>query len=107
MSLSSITISANSRVKKAVIPAAGWGTRMFPATKVVKKEFLPIVDGDGRAKPIILKIVEEAFSGGIEEVAIIVKPDDVSVFEDFFQSPPDPRLLAKLSPESREYSQYI
>ncbi|MDJ0534473.1 MAG: sugar phosphate nucleotidyltransferase [Xenococcaceae cyanobacterium MO_207.B15] len=100
-------ISPQSQVKKAVIPAAGFGTRMFPATKVVKKELLPIIDRDGRAKPIILKIVEEAISAGIEEVAIVVQQDDVEIFQEFFQAPPKAELLAKLSPENREYSQYL
>ncbi len=102
-----LTISPNSSVKKAIIPAAGFGTRMFPATKVVKKELLPIIDRDGRAKPIILKIVEEAIAAGIEEVAIIVQKDDLEVFQEFFQAPPKTELLAKLSPENRKYSQYL
>ncbi|MGK7934184.1 MAG: sugar phosphate nucleotidyltransferase, partial [Xenococcaceae cyanobacterium] len=53
------------KVSKEVIPAAGFGTRLFPATKVVKKELFPIVDRDGRTKPIIMAIVEEAVKAGI------------------------------------------
>ena len=94
-------------VKKAVIPAAGFGTRMYPATKVVKKELLPIIDRDGRAKPIILKIVEEAITAGIEEVGIVVQKDDVAVFREFFQASPRPQLWAKLSSENRQYSEYL
>jgi UTP--glucose-1-phosphate uridylyltransferase len=96
-----------SKVKKAIIPAAGFGTRMFPATKVIKKELLPIVDRDGRVKPIILKIVEEAIASGILEIAIIVQQDDVAIFQEFFQAPPKAELLAKLSPENRQYSEYL
>jgi mevalonate kinase len=59
-----LTIHAERQVRKAVIPAAGFGTRLFPSTKVVKKEFFPIIDRDGRAKPVILAIVEEAISAG-------------------------------------------
>ncbi|MDJ0577812.1 MAG: sugar phosphate nucleotidyltransferase, partial [Xenococcaceae cyanobacterium MO_234.B1] len=103
----SLTISPQSKVKKAVIPAAGFGTRMFPATKVVKKELLPIIDRDGRAKPIILKIVEEAIAAGIEEVGIVVQKSDLGIFQEFFQAPPKAELLAKLSPENQEYSQYL
>ena len=102
-----LTISPQSKVKKAVIPAAGFGTRMFPATKVVKKELLPIIDRDGRAKPIILKIVEEAISAGIEEVGLVVQKEDLEIFQEFFQAPPKAELLAKLSPENREYSEYL
>jgi UTP--glucose-1-phosphate uridylyltransferase len=67
-------------VRKAVIPAAGFGTRLFPATKVVKKELFPIIDRDGRTKPVILAIVEEARRGGIEEIGIVVQPSDIAQF---------------------------
>lgn len=55
-----------SKVRKAIIPAAGFGTRMLPATKSVPKELLPIVD-----RPIIDHIVEEAFEAGIEHIVIV------------------------------------
>jgi UTP--glucose-1-phosphate uridylyltransferase len=95
------------RIKKAVIPAAGFGTRLFPATKAIKKELFPVIDKDGRAKPAIMLIVEEAINAGIEEVAIITQPDDVQIFAEFFQSPPKPDLLKKLSPSLQEYSSYL
>ena len=95
------------KVRKAVIPAAGFGTRLFPATKVVKKELFPIVDRDGRTKPIIMAIVEEAVKAGIEEVGIVVQEEDKELFTEFFQSPPSPQLWQKLSPENRQYSEYI
>ena len=102
-----LTIDSQSKVRKAVIPAAGFGTRMFPATQAVKKEFLPIIDRDGRAKPIILAIVEEALSAGIEEVGIVVQKGDRTFFEDFFKSPPSPELSQKLSLENQNYSRYL
>ena len=102
-----LTIHAQKKVRKAVIPAAGFGTRLFPATKVVKKELFPIIDRDGRAKPIILAIVEEAISGGIEEVGIVVQKSDRALFEDFFKTPPTQELFNKLSPQNQEYSQYL
>lgn len=55
------------RVKKAIIPAAGFGTRVLPATKAIPKEMLPIVD-----KPAIQYIVEEAAKSGIEDILIII-----------------------------------
>ena len=97
----------NKSVRKAVIPAAGFGTRMYPATKAVKKELLPIVDRDGRAKPIILAIVEEAISGGIEEIGIVVQQSDRDLFHDLLKSPPKPELLTKLKGENRQYSEYL
>ena len=98
---------SNNEVRKAVIPAAGFGTRMYPATKALKKELFPIVGRDGRTKPIILAIVEEAISGGIEEVGIVVQQGDRNLFYDLFKSPPKPELWAKLSAENREYSEYL
>ncbi|HEY9666057.1 MAG TPA: UTP--glucose-1-phosphate uridylyltransferase [Coleofasciculaceae cyanobacterium] len=94
-------------IRKAVIPAAGFGTRLFPATKALKKEFFPIIDRDGRAKPVIMAIVEEAISAGIEEVAIVVQKSDRTLFEDFFKTPPSEELFKKLSPQNQKFSQYI
>ncbi|MDJ0799312.1 MAG: UTP--glucose-1-phosphate uridylyltransferase [Calothrix sp. MO_167.B12] len=95
------------QVKKAVIPAAGFGTRLFPATKVVKKELFPIIDRDGKAKPVIQVIVEEAVSAGIEEIGIVTQPEDTKVFADYFQTVPSQELFAKLSPENQEYTRYL
>ncbi len=95
------------KVRKAVIPVAGFGTRLFPATKVVKKELFPIIDRDGRAKPVIIAIIEEAISAGIAEVAIVVQPDDKEIFKDLLKNPPKKELLDKLSPQNQEYSRYL
>lgn len=102
-----LTLHGDRKVRKAVIPAAGFGTRLFPATKAIKKEFFPIIDKDARAKPVILSIVEEAVSAGIEEIGIVVQPSDRALFEDFFKVPPKQELYQKLSPPDREYSQYL
>lgn len=99
--------SSKNKVRKAVIPAAGFGTRLFPATKIVKKELFPIIDKDGRAKPVIMAIVEEAISAGIEEVGIVVQKSDRVLFEEFFKTPPTKELFNKLSPQNQEYSQYL
>ncbi len=66
------------KVKKAVIPAAGFGTRFLPATKAVPKELLPIVD-----KPAIQYIMEEVVSAGFEEVILITGREKGSI-EDHF-----------------------
>jgi len=68
------------KVKKAVIPAAGFGTRFLPATKVVPKELLPIVD-----KPTIQYIMEEVAQAGIEEVILITGREKGSI-EDHFDT---------------------
>ena len=68
------------RVKKAIIPAAGLGTRFLPATKAMPKEMLPIVD-----KPTIQYIVEEAIQSGIEDI-IIVTSNTKRAIEDHFDT---------------------
>ena len=95
------------RVRKAVIPAAGFGTRLFPATKAVKKELFPVIGRDGRAKPVILAIVEEAISAGIEEVGIIVQGTDRELFEEIFCTPPPIENFNKLSRENQQYCKYL
>ena len=95
------------RVRKAVIPAAGFGTRLFPATKAVKKELFPVVDGNGRAKPVILAIVEEALAAGIEEVCILVQSGDRELFEEIFCAPPKIENFRKLSEENRRFSAHL
>jgi UTP--glucose-1-phosphate uridylyltransferase len=66
------------RVRKAVLPAAGWGTRFLPATKAQPKEMLPLVD-----KPVIQYAVEEAVAAGIEQI-IIVTSSQKRAIEDHF-----------------------
>lgn len=95
------------KVRKAVIPVAGFGTRLFPATKVVKKELFPIIDRDGRAKPVILAIIEEAISAGITEVGIVAQPDDREIFENLLKNPLKKEFFDKLSPQNQEYSRYL
>jgi len=97
----------SNQIRKAVIPAAGFGTRMYPATKALKKELFPIIDRDGRAKPIILAIVEEAINAGIEEVGIVVQESDRDLFYDLLKSSPKPELKQKLSAENLEYTEYL
>lgn len=66
------------KIKKAVIPAAGLGTRLLPATKAIPKEMLPIVD-----KPTIQYIVEEVIDSGIEDILIITGRNKGSIEEHF------------------------
>ena len=72
------------KIRKAVIPAAGLGTRFLPVTKSVPKELLPILD-----KPMLQYVVEEAAEAGIEEVIIVTSPGKETIAA-YFQ--PDPVL---------------
>ena len=69
------------KIRKAIIPAAGLGTRFLPATKAQPKEMLPIVD-----KPAIQFIVEEAIASGIEEILIITGRNKRSIEDHFDRS---------------------
>jgi len=70
------------KVKKAVIPAAGLGTRFLPATKAQPKEMLPIID-----TPTIQYIIEEAVNSGIKDILIITGKDKKSIEDHFDKSP--------------------
>lgn len=107
MSGLTLTIKAGTQVRKAVIPAAGFGTRLFPATKATKKELFPVVDRDGIAKPAILIIVEEALSAGLDEVYIIVQQEDLDDFRDFFNVQVSIENFNKLPPHFQEYSRRL
>ena len=68
------------KIRKAVIPAAGLGTRFLPATKAMAKEMMPVMD-----KPVIQFIVEEVVKSGIEEILIITGRNKRSI-EDHFDA---------------------
>ena len=74
----------SNKIRKAVIPAAGFGTRFLPISKSVPKEMLPIID-----KPIIQYVVEEVIDAGIKEIIIVTTKDKVAI-KDYFQ--PSPKL---------------
>ena len=80
------------QVRKAVIPAAGLGTRFLPVTKSVPKELLPILD-----KPMLHYVAEEASQAGIEQIILVVSPEKGSI-SDYFR--PAPRLETHLKNSS-------
>ena len=82
------------KVRKAVIPAAGLGTRMLPATKTVPKEMLPMVD-----KPVIQYIIEEAVASGIEDILIVTNRAK-SAMDDYFDYYPE--LETRLNQAGKE-----
>jgi len=102
-----LTLGSGPKVRKALIPAAGFGTRLFPASKATKKELFPVVDRDGIAKPAILLIVEEALEAGIEEVVIVVQEQDLDDFRCFFNTQISIENFNKLPRHSQEYARRI
>jgi UTP--glucose-1-phosphate uridylyltransferase len=73
------------KVRKAVITAAGRGTRQYPASTTVQKEMFPLVDVDGLTKPTVQIIAEEALDAGIEELCIVTAPGDEEMYRKHFR----------------------
>src|SRR3984885_4470849 len=73
------------KVRKAVITAAGRGTRQYPASTAVQKEMFPLVDRDGLTKPVIQIIGEEAIDSGIEQICIVTTPGEEPAYRDYFR----------------------
>jgi UTP--glucose-1-phosphate uridylyltransferase len=81
-----------SSVRKAVVPAAGLGTRLFPASHAVKKELFPVVGPDGIARAMIHYHLLELVNAGIEEVCVIVQPGDDAPIRAYFDGADDAYL---------------
>lgn len=85
------------RVTTAVITAAGFGTRLFPASRSIHpKSLMPIIDSDGFVKPLLLYIVELCIREGMEQVVIVVGPSDVERVRELFTEP-EPGLAKAIS----------
>lgn len=87
------------KVRKAVIPAAGLGTRMLPATKTVPKEMLPMVD-----KPVIQYIIEEAVAAGIEDILIVTNRAK-SAMDDYFDYYPELETRLNQAGKDKEFTE--
>jgi len=97
------------RVRKAVIPVAGYGTRLYPASKAIKKELFPIIDTNGMAKPLIQVIIEEAVESGIDEICLVVREDEKPAFIKYFDEPVPPEMEKRLAerPWAVEESKWV
>ncbi len=74
-------------LRKAVIPMAGLGTRLFPASHAVKKEFFPVVGPDGIARPLFHYHLLELDAAGIEEICIVVQPGEDELVRRYLRGP--------------------
>ncbi len=75
------------KIKKAIIPVAGLGTRFLPLSKVLPKELFPLVD-----KPVLQYIIEEALVSGIEQIIFVTKPEKKEIlnyFQRYFKESPE------------------
>jgi UTP-glucose-1-phosphate uridylyltransferase/mevalonate kinase len=104
----SFSIPRRHQVRKAVIPVAGFGTRLYPATRMLRKEFIPVIDKDGLLKPVILMLIEELYDGGIEEICLIVGSEgDMDLYKKCLLEPLPEEHIGKLSPEAKKYEEKI
>jgi len=95
----SLTIQPGRTVKKAIIPVAGFGTRLYPATKGIKKDLLPILDKDGVLKPALLILLEQLDEAGIEQICLVIGAEEQDAYDAFFAPIPEEKMLKW--PESR------
>ena len=101
-----LTLTPGQTVHKAVIPLAGFGTRIFPATKAMKKGMMPVVDSDGMLKPALFILLEHLIDSGIDEIALIIGEDEKEEYEKLF-APIDEELRMKLPREKQAYADLI
>ena len=103
-----LTIKPVHTVRRAIIPVAGFGTRLYPATRGLKKDFFPIPCPDGMVRPVILILLEELVQSGIEEICLVLgSEEERQQYANFFERPLAPEHLNKLNKESQEYENRI
>lgn len=108
MSAYALTLKAMHSIRKAVIPVAGFGTRLYPATRAMKKDFFPIVDRDGKVKPVILILLEELINSGIEEICLVLgSQEEREEYRKFFETQLADEHFQKLKPEDQNYERHI
>jgi UTP-glucose-1-phosphate uridylyltransferase len=103
-----LTLKPVHTVRRAIIPVAGFGTRLYPSTRVIKKDFFPIPCPDGMVRPVILILLEELVQSGIEEICLVLSSEEErQQYADFFEHPLSDEHIAKLNPEAQEYENHI
>ena len=103
-----LTIEPKHTIRKAIIPVAGFGTRLYPETRFLKKDFFPIIDRDGQVKPLILVLLEECKDAGIEEICIVLgSEEERKLYKQFFETPLPLEHLDKLPKEKLKYERHI
>ena len=104
----SLTLQPVHTVRKAIIPVAGFGTRLYPATRALRKDFFPIPCPDGVVRPVILILLEELVKSGIEEICLVLgSEEERQQYADFFERPLSEEHLRKLPQEAQEYEERI
>jgi UTP-glucose-1-phosphate uridylyltransferase/mevalonate kinase len=108
LSAYSLTITSKHRIRKAIIPVAGFGTRLYPATRYMKKEMIPLIDKDGLLKPAILILLEQLHEAGIEEICLVTgSREEWEIYQNYFQQPLPEQHREKLSAAMLDYEEKI
>ena len=103
-----LTLQPVHTVRKAIIPVAGFGTRLYPATRSLKKDFFPIPCSDGMVRPVILILLEELVKSGVEEICLVLGSEEERIqYTDFFERQLSEEHLSKLNKEAQEYENRI
>ena len=103
-----LTLRPVHTVRKAIIPVAGFGTRLYPATRALKKDFFPIPCPDGMVRPVILVLLEELVKSGVEEICLVLGSEEERIqYTEFFERPLSDEHLSKLNAEAQEYENHI
>lgn len=103
-----LTLNPVHTVRRAIIPVAGFGTRLYPATRGLKKDFFPIPCPDGMVRPVILILLEELVKSGIEEICLVLGSEEERLqYTDFFEKQLSEEHLSKLNKEAQEYENRI
>ena len=101
------TLSSKQKIRKAIVPVAGFGTRMYPATRFIKKAFVPVVDYDGYVKPSILVLLEELDQAGLEEIILVVGEGEQEIYDSVFRAELTDEHMGKLSERAQEYEKQL
>ena len=103
-----LTLKPVHTVRRAIIPVAGFGTRLYPATRALKKDFFPIPCPDGLVRPVILILLEELVKSGIEEICLVLgSEEERQLYADYFERPLPEEHLRKLNAEAQEFETHI
>ena len=103
-----LTLNPVHTVRKAIIPVAGFGTRLYPATRALKKDFFPIPCPDGMVRPVILILLEELVKSGVEEICLVLGSEEERIqYTEFFERQLSEEHLRKLNKEAQEYENRI
>lgn len=103
-----LTIKPVHTVRKAIIPVAGFGTRLYPATRCMKKDFFPIPCPDGMVRPVILILIEELLNSGIEDICLILgDKEEREQYRQFFDTPLKHEHQEKLNQQQIDFEKQI